>query len=199
MHSLNIWRHCVSPIAPTCIRNSRFQRQLGRSTRLTEIIFKRSVVRLSTSHLKRAIAMTESVKNTAAKGKEMLVSTGQTAVAGVNTMSTSAADALNITRQQGSLPSTVSSPPTLDADVIVLGAGISGLAAAAELVKRGNRVLVLEARDRIGGRIDSRIIASEESGKAFRVDMGARYAFPHIDAQKRRSRLAIIQLCTWEV
>ncbi|GHJ85511.1 hypothetical protein NliqN6_1913 [Naganishia liquefaciens] len=125
--------------------------------------------------------MTESVKNTAAKGKEMLVSTGQTAVAGVNTMSTSAADALNITRQQGSLPSTVSSPPTLDADVIVLGAGISGLAAAAELVKRGNRVLVLEARDRIGGRIDSRIIASEESGKAFRVDMGASFVHGKYD------------------
>lgn len=38
-------------------------------------------------------------------------------------------------------------------DVIVVGAGVSGLVAAGELGKRGLSVLVLEARDRIGGRI----------------------------------------------
>lgn len=38
-------------------------------------------------------------------------------------------------------------------DVIIVGAGVSGLAAAAELTKRGLDVVVLEARDRIGGRI----------------------------------------------
>ncbi|MFI1154669.1 flavin monoamine oxidase family protein [Streptomyces sp. NPDC020817] len=37
--------------------------------------------------------------------------------------------------------------------VIVIGAGISGLAAARHLVDEGENVLVLEARDRIGGRI----------------------------------------------
>ncbi|MGW6391624.1 flavin monoamine oxidase family protein [Streptomyces sp. NPDC055103] len=37
--------------------------------------------------------------------------------------------------------------------VIVIGAGISGLAAARHLVDQGEDVLVLEARDRIGGRI----------------------------------------------
>jgi len=40
-----------------------------------------------------------------------------------------------------------------DADVLVVGAGIAGLAAAERLAQRGRRVLVLEARDRIGGRI----------------------------------------------
>jgi monoamine oxidase len=38
-------------------------------------------------------------------------------------------------------------------DVIVIGAGVSGLAAARALRERGVRVEVLEARDRIGGRI----------------------------------------------
>src|SRR4051812_14787788 len=38
-------------------------------------------------------------------------------------------------------------------DVIVIGAGVSGLAAARELRLRGLSVLVLEARDRIGGRV----------------------------------------------
>jgi monoamine oxidase len=40
-----------------------------------------------------------------------------------------------------------------DADVLVVGAGIAGLAAAERLAAAGRRVLVLEARDRIGGRI----------------------------------------------
>ena len=39
------------------------------------------------------------------------------------------------------------------ADVIVIGAGLSGLVAARELEARGLAVTVLEARDRIGGRV----------------------------------------------
>ncbi|MBB5869705.1 monoamine oxidase [Allocatelliglobosispora scoriae] len=40
----------------------------------------------------------------------------------------------------------------MDADVIVVGAGVAGLVAADRLVSAGQRVLVLEARDRVGGR-----------------------------------------------
>src|SRR6185503_12342417 len=38
-------------------------------------------------------------------------------------------------------------------DIVVIGAGVAGLAAARACERRGHRVTVLEARDRIGGRI----------------------------------------------
>jgi monoamine oxidase len=40
----------------------------------------------------------------------------------------------------------------MDADVVVLGAGFAGIAAARDLTEAGVRTVVLEARDRIGGR-----------------------------------------------
>ncbi|PAA87935.1 hypothetical protein BOX15_Mlig017922g1 [Macrostomum lignano] len=62
-------------------------------------------------------------------------------------------------------------------DVIIIGAGVSGLAAAQMLHKAGLRCVVLEARDRIGGRIHTiELPASAEHGlPSVSVDLGANY------------------------
>jgi putrescine oxidase len=51
--------------------------------------------------------------------------------------------------------------PVLERDVVVIGAGISGLMAARRLVEAGHSVAVLEARDRVGGRTWSDTIDGE--------------------------------------
>jgi monoamine oxidase len=48
---------------------------------------------------------------------------------------------------------TIGAMPQEEADAVVIGAGASGLAAARVLVAGGLKVLVLEARERIGGRV----------------------------------------------
>ncbi len=58
-----------------------------------------------------------------------------------------------------------------DHDVIVIGAGAAGLAAAAALTRAGGSVLIVEARDRIGGRCDTRRLP----GIAAPVELGAEF------------------------
>ena len=67
--------------------------------------------------------------------------------------------------------------------MIVIGAGAAGLAAADELARAGKRVLVLEARERVGGRCWTRRMA----GLDIPVELGAE--FIHGDAQVTYSLL----------
>jgi len=69
-------------------------------------------------------------------------------------------------------------------DVIVVGAGAAGLAAADALARAGRSVLVLEARSRIGGRCWTRRMP----GLAVPVELGAE--FIHGDAESTLSLLA---------
>ncbi len=56
-------------------------------------------------------------------------------------------------------------------DVIVIGAGAAGLAAAAELSRAGRSVLLVEARDRVGGRCHTRRLP----GLPVPVELGAEF------------------------
>lgn len=59
-------------------------------------------------------------------------------------------------------------------DVIVIGAGYAGLIAARELSEAGKQVLVLEARDRVGGRT----YTATFPGTEHQVDLGAEWFVP---------------------
>ena len=69
------------------------------------------------------------------------------------------------------------------ADVLVAGAGLAGLIAARDLMAAGRSVLLLEARDRVGGRI-----VNEEIGAGKIVEMGGQWAGP---TQDRLLQLAV--------
>jgi monoamine oxidase len=56
------------------------------------------------------------------------------------------------------------------ADVVVVGAGFSGLTAARALAKAGKKIVVLEARNRVGGRVKAGTIAGRT------VDVGGMWA-----------------------
>ncbi len=63
-------------------------------------------------------------------------------------------------------------------DVIILGAGAAGLSAAAHLAQAGRSVLLLEARDRIGGRIFTR----QDAGIDAPLELGAEFIHGHAPA-----------------
>ena len=56
-------------------------------------------------------------------------------------------------------------------DVLIIGAGAAGLASAAEVARAGRTALVLEARDRIGGRV----WPLEEPGLPVPIELGAEF------------------------
>jgi len=96
----------------------------------------------------------------------------------------------------GTLPATSNASPTersgsgSDYDVIVIGGGFCGITAARECRRRGYRTLVLEARDRLGGRT----FTVDFDGQ--RVDLGGTWVHwsqPHVWTEIRRSRLPLIE------
>lgn len=64
-------------------------------------------------------------------------------------------------------------PATLEADVVVLGAGLAGLAAARALAAADRDVVVLEARDRVGGRVLDHPLPHGDV-----VELGGQYCTP---------------------
>jgi monoamine oxidase len=71
----------------------------------------------------------------------------------------------------------------MDADVVVIGAGAAGLAAARRLARRSLKVCVVEARDRVGGRV----FWQQLSATTTPAELGAE--FIHGSAEKTRSLL----------
>jgi monoamine oxidase len=66
-------------------------------------------------------------------------------------------------------------------DVVVIGAGAAGLAATARLTEGGRSVLLLDARDRIGGRVWTR----HEPGQPVPVELGAEFIHGEAPATRR--------------
>ncbi len=81
----------------------------------------------------------------------------------------------------------------LDFDVVVIGAGAAGLSCASKLERGGCRVVVLEARDRVGGRIFTQHLSDLEVP----IELGAE--FMHGDAQPVRDLTREYRLATADI
>lgn len=66
--------------------------------------------------------------------------------------------------------------------VLVIGAGLSGLYASSLLAKAGQRVMLVEARDRVGGRV----LSQAPAGSAHRVDLGPSWFWPAMNPRMKR-------------
>src|ERR1700749_2142448 len=64
----------------------------------------------------------------------------------------------------------------LEADVVVIGGGLAGLASARRLWAAGRRVVVLEARERVGGRVHDHRLPGGEA-----IELGGLYCPPRVD------------------
>src|SRR5205807_3624358 len=80
-------------------------------------------------------------------------------------------------QQSSSSPSGLSLPKS--ADVVVAGAGLAGLSAARAIAGAGHSVVVLEARNRVGGRTWNRPV----TGGSY-IDAGAEFVGPTQDRIK---------------
>lgn len=80
-----------------------------------------------------------------------------------------------------------------DDDVVIVGAGAAGLAAARALARRGVQAIVLEARDRIGGRIHT----VRDPHAPTPIELGAE--FVHGAAELTRGVIEDGRLATYEI
>jgi monoamine oxidase len=60
-------------------------------------------------------------------------------------------------------------------DTVILGAGMAGLAAGRMLAESGTQVALLEARNRVGGRVRTEHIATRSVGGVIAVELGAEF------------------------
>ena len=74
-------------------------------------------------------------------------------------------------------------------DVIIVGAGLSGLAAAVHLHRQGRKVLILEASDRAGGRVKT------DSVDGFILDRGFQVLLTAYPEAKKLLNYKDLQLC----
>ncbi len=88
-------------------------------------------------------------------------------------MGTAAAGAAGYTVSQVAGPSVAEAATRKEVDVVVVGAGLAGLAAARRLKRRGASVAVLEARDRVGGRT-----LNHQLGHGKVVEIGGQWVGP---------------------
>jgi len=78
------------------------------------------------------------------------------------------------------------------ADAIIVGAGLAGLACARTLVRAGRRVVVVEAADRVGGRV------ATDTVDGFRIDRGFQVYLDAYPEGRRQLDLAALGLGAFE-
>lgn len=81
---------------------------------------------------------------------------------------------------------------TAASDTIIVGAGLAGLACARTLVRAGRQVLVIEAADRVGGRV------ATDTVDGFRIDRGFQVYLDAYPEGRRQLDLAALGLGCFE-